>query len=144
EVYDPASEIWSYTSRLADARHNYHTATLLPDGRVLVVGGVEEGADQLTFPYSSAELYEPEAAPVTPRITSASVSGKKLFVVGENFAAGAVILVNGVQQLTLQPAEDSQTTLIGKRAGKKVMAGDKLQVRNPNGSLSEEFTFTGS
>jgi len=34
--------------------------------------------------------------------------------------------------------------MIGKKAGKKVKLGDKLQVRNPNGTLSEECTFTGS
>lgn len=36
------------------------------------------------------------------------------------------------------------TTLIGKRAGKKIKPGDRLQVRNPDHILSEEFIFTGS
>jgi hypothetical protein len=40
----------------------------------------------------------------------------------------------------MNDAQNPQTTLIGK----KVKAGDKLQVRNPNGSISAEFTFTGS
>ena len=35
-------------------------------------------------------------------------------------------------------------TLIGKKAGKKIKPGDRLQVRNPDGFLSEQFTFTGS
>ena len=29
----------------------------------------------------------------------------------------------------------------GKKAGKKVKAGDKLQVRNPDDSLSIEYTY---
>jgi len=33
--------------------------------------------------------------------------------------------------------------LIGKKVGKKIKPGDKLQVRNPNGSVSAEFNFTG-
>jgi hypothetical protein len=34
--------------------------------------------------------------------------------------------------------------LIGKKAGKKIRPGDRVQVQNPDGSLSEEFIFTGS
>src|SRR5882762_1595291 len=44
---------WEYTGSLKTAR-SHHTATLLPDGRVLVVGG-EHGQD----PLASAELYDP-------------------------------------------------------------------------------------
>jgi Galactose oxidase, central domain len=54
------------TGRMTEAR-SVHTATLLPDGRVLIVGGL--GAE------STAELYDPaggrftEAAPpLTPRV----------------------------------------------------------------------------
>lgn len=36
-----------------------------------------------------------------PRIIAASVEGKKLFVFGEDFDVGAVILLNGDQQATL-------------------------------------------
>src|SRR5438552_3544479 len=44
---------WEYTGSLKTARF-HHTATLHPDGRVLVVGG-EHGRD----PLASAELYDP-------------------------------------------------------------------------------------
>ena len=52
EVYDPNTGQWTTTDSLDTARYN-HTTTLLPDGRVLVTGGV--GAAYL----SSAELYDP-------------------------------------------------------------------------------------
>src|SRR5262249_13866999 len=45
---------WEYTGSLKTARF-HHTATLLPDGRVLVVGG-EQGRGN---PLASAELYDP-------------------------------------------------------------------------------------
>src|ERR1044071_8802031 len=44
---------WEYTGSLKTARF-HHTATLLPDGRVLAVGG-ERGHS----PIASAELYDP-------------------------------------------------------------------------------------
>jgi hypothetical protein len=78
------------------------------------------------------------------RISGASVVGKRLFVVGENFDPGAVILLDGEEQKTRNDDQKPKTTLIGKKAGKKIKPGDKLQVQNPSGTLSDEFTFTGS
>ena len=39
ELYDPKTETWSTTGSLANG-HSGHTATLLPNGKVLVAGGV--------------------------------------------------------------------------------------------------------
>ena len=52
ELYDPVSGMWTVTGSLATARRE-HTATLLPNGKVLVAGGYN--GDLL----SSAELYDP-------------------------------------------------------------------------------------
>ena len=52
---EPASGTWTPTGSLNTARY-YHTATLLPNGKVLVAGGWE-GFN----PYTSAELYDPSA-----------------------------------------------------------------------------------
>jgi hypothetical protein len=55
EVYDPASGTWSGTGSMATARRS-HTATLLPNGNVLVSGG-SHGASTIFL--GSAELYDP-------------------------------------------------------------------------------------
>jgi len=52
ELYDPATGGWSPTGPLATGRSE-HTATLLPNGKVLVVAG-SNGVD-----LTSAELYDP-------------------------------------------------------------------------------------
>jgi deoxycytidylate deaminase len=52
ELYDPGTGTWTATGSMGNARRE-HTATLLPNGRVLVAGGT--GPSYL----SSAELYDP-------------------------------------------------------------------------------------
>ena len=54
ELYDPASGTWAVTGSLTDARE-YHTATLLPNGKVLVAGGNNDTTGTL----ASTELYDP-------------------------------------------------------------------------------------
>ncbi|HJL17717.1 MAG TPA: kelch repeat-containing protein [Sandaracinaceae bacterium LLY-WYZ-13_1] len=57
EIYDPRTGAWSSASAMHEPRY-HHTATRLPDGRVLVVGGVP--ARPHRGPRSStAELYDP-------------------------------------------------------------------------------------
>jgi N-acetylneuraminic acid mutarotase len=60
EIYDPATGTWSPTGSLAEARLK-HTATLLPDGRVLVTGGLVSVTWERTVRLASAEVYDPAA-----------------------------------------------------------------------------------
>ena len=60
ELYDPATGQWTYTYPMSTNRFG-HTATLLPTGKVLVVGG----SDWINA-CSSAELYDPATELWTP------------------------------------------------------------------------------
>lgn len=138
ELYDPDTGKWSFTDNLNTPRA-HHTATLLTDGNALLVGGFDGSS---IGGIKSVELGKFAAVP--PRIISASIAGKRLIIAGENFDDGAVILINGEQQKTRNDDQNPQTTLIGKKAGKKIKVGDRIQVRNPDSTISEEFVFAGS
>ena len=53
ELYDPGTGLISASPSMAVARYS-HTATLLPDGRVLIAGGYGKAGI-----LASAELYQP-------------------------------------------------------------------------------------
>ena len=54
EVYDPVIGTWTATGSLVTARY-YNTATLLPNGKLLVAGGVGNNGN----PLAGAEVYDP-------------------------------------------------------------------------------------
>jgi Galactose oxidase, central domain/Kelch motif len=54
ELFDPATQTFTPIAATMTSRRSEHTATLLPDGRVLLAGG---GSSDTT--YNSAELYDP-------------------------------------------------------------------------------------
>jgi uncharacterized protein (TIGR03437 family) len=98
ELYDPATGVWSLTAAMNDTR-NLHTATLLPDGRVLVASGVDLSASSAMR--SSAEIYDPATGTWTLtgslqrarayHTANLLASGKVLVTGGMNLSSGSVI-----------------------------------------------------
>jgi len=80
-------------------------------------------------------------APPVPVITSVTRQGKNLMVTGMNFDDGAVILLNGDRQKTLHDDQNPTTVLIGKKVGKFIQPGDRVRVRNSDGTESNEVTY---
>ena len=93
----PAESAWRAGARMNHPRVE-HTATLLPDGRVLVVGGngdVEGGGG--TWSLASAELYDPASG--TWRVT-APLSVPRLGHSATLLADGRVLVVGGTLRST--------------------------------------------
>jgi hypothetical protein len=90
EIYNPVSGMFTLTSSPNLARA-YHTATLLPNGNVLIAGGVT--AAQSQSPTASVEIYDPVAQTFT-------LAGN-MFAVRYNHAAalltdGRVLISDGL------------------------------------------------
>jgi len=71
EIYDPSTGTWTLIDKMSNARYG-HTATLLPDGTILVVGGAGPRGDlvytvraEIFDPYSG--LWKNAASLTTPR-----------------------------------------------------------------------------
>ncbi len=57
-LYDASTNSWANNSIMTTPRQ-YHTATLLPNGQVLVTGGQVLNSDGTSNDFASAELYTP-------------------------------------------------------------------------------------
>jgi hypothetical protein len=78
------------------------------------------------------------AATAGPFIANAVKDGKHLIITGSGFVQGARVLRNGDE---LKALEVTPTRLIGKKAAKGVATSAVIQIRNPDGSLSNEFIY---
>jgi hypothetical protein len=79
-----------------------------------------------------------------PRISNLQTMGKQLIVSGANFDNGARVLINNnVQKKTFNDPDNLTTRLVCQKAGKQIRPGDKVKVRNTDGTESDEFTYQG-
>jgi Reeler domain len=127
---------------------NVRTST----ARMRVIVGTKSGSE-VTPALSGLFSINGAGAPL-PQILSAMVSGKQLLVSGQNFGDGALLFMCDT---CTSPATDGSkvkktfndeltpaTLMVARKAGKSIAPGQtvNLQVKNPDGSVSNTFTFT--
>ncbi len=101
ELYDPTSGVWTVTGVLS-APHDGPTATLLPNGKVLVVGGATPSGGT-----SATELYDPASGLWTtmgPMTINRQAHAATLLTNGMVLVAGGET-VNGMYIQTVNSAE---------------------------------------
>jgi hypothetical protein len=89
ELYNPASGIWAATGDLDTPRYD-HTATLLPNGMVLVAAGF--GGETVHAPLASAELYDPATGTWT---ATGSLSNARYLHTATLLQNGMVLVAGG-------------------------------------------------
>jgi hypothetical protein len=98
ELYDPATGTFTPTGPMTAARMDA-TATLLPDGRVLVAGGDRDMGPNLgigSHPLASAELYDPATGTFTP---TASMTTARAQATATALLDGRVLIAGGTNDI---------------------------------------------
>ncbi|WP_426367958.1 Kelch repeat-containing protein [Streptomyces sp. E-08] len=91
EVYDPDERRWSDGGRMGQGRCG-HSATLLPDGRVLVAGGTAARSPDSERSLVSAEVFDPESGRWSP---TAPMLDARSFHPAVALPGGAVLVAGG-------------------------------------------------
>ncbi|MEX2621541.1 MAG: kelch repeat-containing protein, partial [Egibacteraceae bacterium] len=124
EVFDPLTGQWSPTGSLGGPR-SHHSATLLPDGRVLVAGGFPDGSTGL----ASAEVYDPEAGEWSPVDEMEEARGRH---VAARLDDGRVLVAGGQpgprrdSAEIFDPSDDTWETTGAMTDARNQFAGDVL------------------
>jgi hypothetical protein len=114
EIYDPVGGAFAFTGSMAVARVG-HTATLLPNGKVLVTGGTIGEAN--IIPTATAELYDPSIGLFSP--------------------AGSMVIARAFQSATLLP---NGKVLLAGGLDANLNAESTAELYDP---VSGSFSLTG-
>jgi WD40 repeat protein len=127
EIYDPRTGDFTATGSMAKGRW-FHTATLLPDGKVLIIGGLDYVSSNLSF-VSTADLWDPATGEFT---VVATLADARAFHTATLLKDGRVLVAGGANiNGVLSSAEifdpaTNQLTVVGSLKTKRDFAAATL------------------
>jgi hypothetical protein len=102
ELYDPATKSFAPTGSMSDSRFGA-TATLLPDGRVLIAGGFTDGSISGTLmSLATSEIYDPSTGTFALTGRMSNPRSRHTATLLQN---SLVLIAGGVNEVPLQPEE---------------------------------------
>ncbi|AOJ05917.1 hypothetical protein WS71_00190 [Burkholderia mayonis] len=134
EVYDPTTNKWTVVASVSPAvveptlSRSAHTATLLPNGKVMIAGGVDDLGRILPVSLSSAEVYDPANSAWTP---VASMNHARSAHTATLLTNGKVLVAGGrgaslSSAEVYDPANNAWTDIASLNQGRAVYAATLL------------------
>jgi hypothetical protein len=121
EIYDPQAGSFSLTGGLNEHRSG-HTATLLPDGRVLITGGSQTDSPGIGHYLTACEMYDPETG-VFSRVQDLHY---------ERMEHQAVLLKNGLVLVVSGAWDGDYGELYDYNTDEWTLTGSMTEVRRNN------------
>ena len=129
EIYDPLADTWTTIAGMTIARA-FHTATPLPDGRVLVAGGVASCGDMVGT--NTAELFDPKdrtwSAAAPPTLGRVSHTATLL-------PDGTVLMVGGTLAVPTAERYDPKANVWVDAGGLRFARNDHTATLLPSGKV---------
>jgi len=91
EIYNPQTNSWTFIDDLVFTARRNHSAVLLPDGTVLITGGMNYGSPYNTY-YNTAYLFDPAGNSWTPKAAMNATRSEHFMAVRRD---GKVLVVGG-------------------------------------------------
>ena len=131
EVYDPATGIFTMTGAMTTAREQ-HTATLLADGRVLIIGGTTFIGTGDLHPTTTVEVYDPSTGSFS--VTGSMAEARTLHT-ATRLPSGKVLIAGGGNENSTAELYDPATGSFSIIGGMEVGRSGHTATLLPDGSV---------